>query len=316
MVVNSTKLWQEVVNSDFQLLETFDAVVFNAHELWASINLLPVIQRSARQRFIYFTRESASYTYTPAEELPHGYFNWTMTYKRDADVWFPYGRIVASKSNRPLTELKSQWLDAVRMKSKKVLWIVSKCHTMSHRELYVDQLRQHIDVDIYGQCGNSSVDYAYLVNQYKFYLSFENSLCDDYVTESFFRALQNPLVPVVMGGANYSCLAPDHSYIDATQRTPKELAAYLHDLDSDDESYLRFFNWKANYTVETGAGAMARRAFCHLCAKLHSSNPPKFYPTLAGEMGSRSQCHNHNFSFFKSWFLNSTRDSNHLTYLT
>ena len=36
-----------------------------------------------------------------------------------------------------------------------------------------------------------------------FYMAFENSICDDYATEKFHRSLLYPVVPVVMGGANY-----------------------------------------------------------------------------------------------------------------
>ena len=37
-------------------------------------------------------------------------------------------------------------------------------------------------------------------NNYYFYLAFENSLCDEYITEKFFRTLKFNTVPVVMGG--------------------------------------------------------------------------------------------------------------------
>ena len=36
-----------------------------------------------------------------------------------------------------------------------------------------------------------------------FYMAFENSICDDCATEKFYRSLLYPIVPVVMGGANY-----------------------------------------------------------------------------------------------------------------
>jgi hypothetical protein len=38
-----------------------------------------------------------------------------------------------------------------------------------------------------------------LVAEYRFYLSFENIMCDDYVTEKFYRALLRGNVPVVLG---------------------------------------------------------------------------------------------------------------------
>ena len=38
-----------------------------------------------------------------------------------------------------------------------------------------------------------------LATHYMFYLSFENSLCDDYVTEKLWGWLKRDIVPVVMG---------------------------------------------------------------------------------------------------------------------
>ncbi len=50
--------------------------------------------------------------------------------------------------------------------------------------------------------------------EYKFYLSFENSVCEDYVTEKFWKVLDYSVIPVVLGGANYSKFAPAKSYIN------------------------------------------------------------------------------------------------------
>ncbi len=37
------------------------------------------------------------------------------------------------------------------------------------------------------------------MREYKFYLAFENSFCDDYVSEKFWRTMTMYLVPIVMG---------------------------------------------------------------------------------------------------------------------
>ena len=42
--------------------------------------------------------------------------------------------------------------------------------------------------------------YAKELKHYKFYLSFENSLCLDYITEKFFLAFHAGVVPIVYGG--------------------------------------------------------------------------------------------------------------------
>ena len=69
-------------------------------------------------------------------------------------------------------------------KTKLAFWVVSHCETASKRELYVEALQQHLDVDVYGKCGTfectgDNIDcFLHLADQYKFYIAFENSLCE------------------------------------------------------------------------------------------------------------------------------------------
>ena len=70
--------------------------------------------------------------------------------------------------------------------------------------------------------------YAKIEQEYKFYLSFENSLCTDYVTEKFFNVLNYNMVPVTYNGAEMEKFAPRHSYINALDYSSvEELAKYL-----------------------------------------------------------------------------------------
>ena len=82
------------------------------------------------------------------------------------------------------------------------------------------------------------------LNDYKFYLAFENSLCSEYITEKLwwnayskvgraqrYRPDASPqgAVPIVMGGVSegdYSRLAPPNSYLHVDQfKGPEDLAA-------------------------------------------------------------------------------------------
>ena len=84
-------------------------------------------------------------------------------------------------------------------------------------------VRRHMPVDIYGKCGahhcsrkNESGCYRDMERHYKFYLSFENSICDDYVTEKFFNILSYNVIPVTFGGANLTALGvPPRTHVDA-----------------------------------------------------------------------------------------------------
>ena len=189
----------------------------------------------------------------------------------------------------------------------KVAWIVSHCDTASRRTEYALELAKHIPVDIFGACfgkpcnvtydvmnhNNSIVDNCTLAvkNKYKFYLAFENSFCNDYVTEKFFRHFPHSLV-VVMGQADYVRVAPPHSFVSVMDfNGPKELAAYLWKLDANDTLYQSYFWWKRFYVVKSTSKDLMAQAMCKLCEKLHNkSEPYKSYPDVREWWTTKAEC--------------------------
>jgi alpha-1,3-fucosyltransferase len=74
--------------------------------------------------------------------------------------------------------------------------------------------------------------------------------------------MNHNIVPVVYRGANYSQLAPHHSYINALDLTPEKLAQYLMLLDANDMFYNEYFWWKDHYRVESArSGANGETRF-------------------------------------------------------
>ena len=222
-----------------------------------------------------------------------GFFNWTMTYKRDSDVFAPYGSF--NQSSQPTTV--ESILKRVRglPKPKLVAWVVSNCKTPSKREDFVSDLQKHIPVDIFGKCGTkkcpgrrtNSECGSLLERDYMFYLAFENSKCNDYVTEKFYATLEMDIVPIVMGGTNYSTIAPPGSYIDANGfSSAKYLAKELKRLSNSREEYLKFFSWKAKTEVVDGYSQMG----CNLCKALHESKPDKTYQDLGAWWRDGGNC--------------------------
>ena len=305
IVANSSHFWKRLLESDFQLLEKFDAVLFNVHELWLSSLPPPQYRRPPRQRFVFFTQESPQTMTTFDPENYDNFFNWTMTYRFDSDVRLLYGRF-HSVNSTVVNDTSQSDRRQRKKKTNTIAWMVSHCETASKREEYVRQLQDHIAVDVYGHCGtfecarndshwlSSPECYVQLASQYKFYLSFENSFCNDYVTEKFFSVLQHDLVPIVLGSADYSLIAPSHSYIDVAQfKSPADLAAYLLQLDADEELYDKYFEWKSQFVVEAGVNQMSRHAFCDLCAKLHEEGiSTKSYASMVSQWSPTTQCHN------------------------
>ena len=51
----------------------------------------------------------------------------------------------------------------------------------------------------------------------RFYISFENAICKDYITEKTFNALKLNTIPIVLGGVNYRAELPPGSFINAAQ---------------------------------------------------------------------------------------------------
>ena len=120
-------------------------------------------------------------------------------------------------------------------KNKIAFWTVSHCKTDNFREKYVESLKQFIDVDVFGECSGVECPrkmkescFASLGPHYWFYLAFENSNCPDYITEKLWRILDTNIVPVVMGGGNYTRDAPEKSVINVNDfPSVKALADYL-----------------------------------------------------------------------------------------
>ena len=86
---------------------------------------------------------------------------------------------------------------------------------------------------------------------FQFYLSLENSLCRDYVTEKFWKVLPYNVIPVVLNGADMPSLAPPHSYIDMNQfSSVHHLAEYMIKVSQDDKLFASYFWWRSFYKKE------------------------------------------------------------------
>lgn len=214
-----------VKNRDYFLDVTdYDAILFNAAKFGNDYPLA----RSDNQLYVFVSMEPATYALVFGEQ--HNYFfNYTWTYRLDSDVVYPYfvtrnkrGEVVGPRVNahwRNISEMKptdESVIDKLKNKTNAAAWFVTNCMDKNNRLSYGHAINKalskyNLSVDIFGACGNKfcSKDHyqqcmELLEKRYYFYLAFENSNCEDYVTEKLMTALDHYAVPVVLGGANYS----------------------------------------------------------------------------------------------------------------
>lgn len=213
------------------------------------------------------------------KESWHNTMNWSSLYRLDSDIPSPYGSLIRDTSSRTDKDYDSIY----KAKTKKALWIARACQSASIRRQFVmEMVNQGFDVDVIGYCGvdgkQADVDMLErIIPSYKFYIAFETSLCNDYITERFFRNFNYNWIPVVRGGADYHRLLPPGTFIDTSDfASVSALVEYLNDLGNNKNKYNAYLREKDNYkSILHGQDG----AFCEICSRLN--NVSKFRKTYA-----------------------------------
>ena len=300
--------------ADLNTLKDYDAIVFHQHG-WTSIDV--PMKRWPHQHYIFLSMESSAWRFVDTKSMAN-FFNRTMTYRRDSDIFNPYGWFTSLNQSIIFdsAQIDSQTLHRLLYKvhfdpainyaagkTKKVAWFVSNCKSLSARNEFVDRLKTLIDIDIYGKCGNMSCSRSnpvwcrqMLERDYKFYLSLENTLCEDYVTEKFFDQMRHNIIPIVFDlHGHHARIAPPHSYINAADyESVRDLVNYLLLLDGNDTLYNEYFWWKKHYV--TVGPEVNNQGMCRLCDLLHNSTiPSKTYQNMTHWWDVQSKCRSISF---------------------
>ena len=180
----------------------------------------------------------------------------------------------------------------MKMPQKDILWFVSNCKSPNDRLKLAQELRISLGgrlmIDQFGSCnrlwpkstpevnwllcllfnkhfiqdlrlgrgrGDWNTVNATFYEQYKFYLSFENSNCRDYITEKLFKVLQlKSVIPLTLGGLSkddYNKVIPPHSFIHVDDfSNVRKLADYLVYLANNLTAFSEYFWWKEEYRVQ------------------------------------------------------------------
>ncbi|XP_063078662.1 alpha-(1,3)-fucosyltransferase 7-like [Engraulis encrasicolus] len=272
-----------ILSDKRSLFSKADFVIFHNREVVLGQQNLPLhLHRPKNQGWVWFSLEPPMFNYnlTPLA----GKFNYTMSYRRDADFFVPHGRLAPRQVAPGMTV--EDVMPKVQ-KSHLACWIVSNSAPHSRRTAVYNRLIKVINVTVYGlhHTPLSRRETLPTISRCYFYLAFENSEFLDYITEKLWtNALQGGAVPVVLGPSrqNYEAMIPKDSFIHVNDfSSVEELGQFLKQLARDRERYASYFKWKLNYTVVfSDWDAWLVEAPCRICTKLTTLQRPKVYRDL------------------------------------
>ncbi|CAL8321172.1 unnamed protein product [Lota lota] len=265
------------LQSDRSTFSTADVVVFHNRELVQGWQALPRdLPRPQGQRWVWMSLESPTHNgdLRPFADV----FNLTMSYRRDADITIPYGKLVPrgrGDGEEPV----------LHNKSIPVCWVVSNYNPGHRRSQVYAQLKDSVPVTVYGRWNQKPLspgDLLPTISQCYFYLAFENSESSDYITEKLWRnAYLSGAVPVVLGPSlnDYKAVAPRRSFIHVNEfASVGELGRQLQKLMNDEESYSRFLRWQKDWRVKQYTDW--RERLCSICSLYDVLPKHKIYTDL------------------------------------
>ncbi|XP_054880911.1 alpha-(1,3)-fucosyltransferase 7 [Poeciliopsis prolifica] len=266
------------LTDDRSTYPTADVVVFHHQELSNAASALPLhLPRPTAQGWVWLSMEPpVNNVYV---ERFNGVFNWTMSYRRNADITIPYGETLPGAG--------LEGFQSALKHSCFASWVVSKPKPNQTRVDVYQSLQKYIPIQVYGKWKKKPLPHGRLlptISKCLFYLSFENSEAKDYISEKLWRnAFQAGTIPVVLGPSRptYEEVAPPHSFIHVADfKSVVELAAYLNHVAADKQAYDEYFKWHKTHRIKTYTDW--RERLCQICLKYPSLPTRKVYQDLDG----------------------------------
>ncbi|KAF2883566.1 hypothetical protein ILUMI_22630 [Ignelater luminosus] len=279
-------------------LEIADLVLFQMLFMLGAYQL-PQENRNPNQIWTFVTEESPLYTF-----LQFSHYR-----PMDSDIPMPYGRTVALKKEEKNKKFNFEEWNKRKRQDALLVNVNSFCREANNRWEYVNQLQKYITVHRYGWCGRYRCP-GYVgkeclaASRYKFYLAFENSNCDEYITEKlWWNSFETRSVPIIMGTTPeiLNQILPPHSYIHVNDYVnPKDLANYIIHLNNTPSELEKYLEWRNHFKTINEHGMFQSKSphYCRVCEALNYNNKKKKVYENLNKSWFKNQCQKGWTTFF------------------
>lgn len=277
-----------------------DAYLFYGSNI--EFNSLPLPRRPYEIIWGFYHEESPRNNEEILHEPILSLFNFSSTYSRHSNVPFPLQHLLSIEDITSdvffvKTADKNKFLKDIAP----ILYIQSDCETSTERDAYVKALMKYIKVDSYGKCLKNkelpkkfTVDYLNnlhedeflkFIARYKFIIAIENGVCEDYITEKFWRSITVGSVPIYFGSPSIRDWLPNNKSAILLQDfpSPELLVEHIMKLSKNDSLYEEYLEHKTKRLInnqrlieeyiqrpyQTDALETIEEFECFVCKKLH-----------------------------------------------
>ncbi|XP_023029106.2 alpha-(1,3)-fucosyltransferase 10 isoform X1 [Leptinotarsa decemlineata] len=248
-------------------------------------------------------------------EIQH-LFNITSTFSRYSDfpITLQYlANLMSITDNKYYipVEIKNTYLKT----QAPVLYIQSDCDTPLGRDYLVKKLAKYVEIDSYGKCLKNKEfpkeyviyminctkyfcnfffrlktvfpldlynnEYLEFISKYKFIIAFENAICDDYVTEKFWRPIIVGSIPIYLGAPNIEDWLPNEqsAILVKNFKNMKAVANFINILNKNDTLYESFLGHKLSGRITNSLleeNVLSQHPItgfeCYVCKRVHENN--------------------------------------------
>lgn len=232
----------------------------------------------SKQIVVVFTMESENGRnchFPPSDQ-----YDIKVSYKRDSTVPIPF----LCNADLALRVAEMGLPDVPVGRKKLIASFISGCKH-KWRNDYLTDLMKYVHVDQWGKCLKNTPGDFWKTRQknfakekldflnktsYKFLISFENAVEEDYITEKIYHAYLTRSIPIYYGDkAVFDFVPANSSLIYANNYSPKELAELVQRIANDDTLYSQYFtNWDLTKMRKLHEQYCLEHFTCATCRKI------------------------------------------------